>query len=194
MQGVKIRRPFARLSSSITKCTRILTVVMLVLLLDIESALATQCSSFNDGIDGPYWDKVAMCGGCLDTAGCGYCLSTLECMDGDSIGPKDGSSCPSWISSKDECPVKPICHQFVSCNACANIDECAWCASEKSCMTVSDIFNTNCRGTVFDLPCPASFVGVNRVIGNLVVEEDPVFGGGHFRVTGPANGGRVCFI
>ena len=52
-------------------------------------------------------------------------------------------------------------------------------------MTVSEIFSTNCRGTVFDLPCPDSFVGVNRVIGNLLVEQDPVFGGGQFSVIGP---------
>ena len=51
-------------------------------------------------------------------------------------------------------------------------------------MTVSDIFTESCRGSVFDLPCPASFVGINRVVGNLVVEPDPTFGGGHLTVSG----------
>lgn len=63
----------------------------------------------------------------------------------------------------------------------------AWCASSNVCLTVSDVFTQNCRGTVFDVPCPASFVGVNRVIGNLVVEQDPIFGGGHLQVSGSAN-------
>ena len=53
-------------------------------------------------------------------------------------------------------------------------------------MTVSDVFTTSCRGTVFDVPCPASFVGVNQVVGNLVVEQDPVLGGGSFSVKGGA--------
>jgi hypothetical protein len=43
---------------------------------------------------------------------------------------------------------------------------------------------------VFDLPCPSSFVGVNRVVGNLVIEQDPVFGGGELRVSGKAEDGK----
>lgn len=36
-------------------------------------------------------------------------------------------------------------------------------------MTVSEIFSTDCRGTVFDLPCPTSFVagGNYRTGGDL---------------------------
>jgi len=43
--------------------------------------------------------------------------------------------------------------------ACAEVEDCAWCASENQCMTVSDVFGHDCRGTVFDPPCPTSFAG-----------------------------------
>ena len=38
--------------------------------------------------------------------GCGYCLSTLQCVDGTAIGPSDGSPCPSWIFEAGVCPGK----------------------------------------------------------------------------------------
>jgi hypothetical protein len=99
-------------------------------------------------------------------------------------------------------PAIPTCETHTTCDGCAGIDDCAWCASEKKCMTVSDIFSRDCRGTVFELPCPASFVAglcsppyfysvttsylltENRVVGNLIVEPDPVFGGGHISASG----------
>lgn len=37
-------------------------------------------------------------------------------------------------------------------------------------MTVSEIFSIDCRGTVFDLPCPTSFVG-----GEVYAPLDGVF-------------------
>lgn len=51
-------------------------------------------------------------------------------------------------------------------------------------MTVSEIFSSNCRGSIFDLPCPDSFVRENRMVGNLIVEADPLYGGGHLSVSG----------
>ena len=56
-------------------------------------------------------------------------------------------------------------------------------------MTVSEGFTEECRGMVFETPCPDSFVAVNRVVGNLIVEEDPMFGGGHLSVSGTASNG-----
>ena len=103
------------------------------------------------------------------------------------LGPSDGSPCPSWVVNDAElgtCPVQPTCEEQSQCSGCAAMDDCAWCASQNSCMTVSEVFAKDCRGTVFDVPCPESFVGVNRVVGNLIVESDSVFGGGHFKVTG----------
>ncbi len=51
-------------------------------------------------------------------------------------------------------------------------------------MAVSDVFAQDCRGTVFELPCPTSYVGDSRVVGHLSVEADPLFGGGTFSAQG----------
>lgn len=59
----------------------------------------------------------------------------------------------------DRVPVPPACAGLPDCASCAAADECAWCASESKCMAFSDVFASDCRGTVFNLPCPASFVG-----------------------------------
>ena len=107
-------------------------------------------------------------------------------MQGDGLGPTDGSPCPNWVpqGNTEICPQEPTCSELNDCNNCAIVDDCAWCASANKCMTVSEVFAKDCRGTVFDSPCPDSFVGVNRVVGNLHVESDSVFGGGHFLVSG----------
>lgn len=52
----------------------------------------------------------------------------------------------------------PRCGEYPECTTCAEDENCAWCASEGACMTVSEIFSMDCRGTVFDLPCPTSFI------------------------------------
>ena len=44
----------------------------------------------------PTRSEVAQCGGCVGTGGCGYCLSTLRCVEGSAVGPSDGSPCPNW--------------------------------------------------------------------------------------------------
>ena len=145
------------------------------------------CNTFNSNADGTYWDEVQNCTSCAAAQECGFCLSTLQCVAGDALGPLDGSPCPSWVAEPSVCPIPPTCGEYDSCSSCASADDCAWCASENTCLTVSEVFSQNCRGTVFDVPCPASFVGVNRVIGNLVVEQDPIFGGGHLEVSGSTN-------
>ena len=145
------------------------------------------CSTFNQEQSEGYWSEVKNCSACASTNGCGFCLSSLLCLRGDNIGPSDGTPCPSWVNSiaQNECPVEPTCSERLSCSECATVDDdCAWCSSQNACMTVADVFSKDCRGTVFDLPCPESFVAVNRVVGNLVVESDTVFGGGYFQIKG----------
>ena len=89
----------------------------------------------------------------------------------------------SFMSRDDDAPKAA---RGARCSSCAEVDDCAWCASAQRCMTVSEVFAEDCSGTVFDPPCPTSFVGDNHVVGNLVVEADPVFGGGHLMTSGPA--------
>lgn len=55
----------------------------------------------------------------------------------------------------------PNCGDYVDCNSCASQEQCAWCASDNMCTTMSEAFSKDCRGLVFDLPCPANFVAGN---------------------------------
>ena len=144
----------------------------------------------------PPREEVRNCTACVSATGCGYCLSTLSCMDGTATGPGGGIPCPNWVEPghPNVCPAEPRCRSIPSCTKCAAADECAWCASKAVCLSIEDVFTENCRGTVFELPCPASFVEDNRVQGNLAISGDPLFGGGFLRVTGGevnASGGVV---
>ena len=182
----------------------------------ISSSSVSVCDAFNDIPDssyGDFWKESSQCSPCVAHPKCGYCLSTLTCIEGDEYGTLDGSPCPAFIfkeipphevkaltlqSEQDRsipiprvCPKKPQCDDFADCDRCAAAPECAWCASRSECMVVSEVFSSNsslaCRGTVFDLPCPNSFTAVNRVVGNLVITQDPIFGGGELRVSGRAS-------
>ena len=50
----------------------------------------------------------------------------------------------------------------------------------KSVCRMSNVFvgKEKCRSAVFDPPCPDSFAEENKVIGNLIVTEDDLLGGG----------------
>ena len=54
--------------------------------------------------------------------------------------------------------VIPNCADYVDCFGCAAQDQCAWCASENVCASISDAFTMDCRGLVFELPCPTNYV------------------------------------
>jgi hypothetical protein len=56
-------------------------------------------------------------------------------------------------------------------------------------MTIEETFVAGCRGTVYDQPCPSTFVSENRVVGNLYVQPDSVFGGGELFVGGETTDG-----
>ena len=49
----------------------------------------------------------------------------------------------------------------------------------------------DCRGTVFDPPCPSSFTREDRVVGNLAIDADPMFGGGHLLAAGLSTDGEA---
>ncbi len=96
----------------------------------------------------------------------------------------NGSPCPSWTFEDSTCPVVPNCASSNSCASCALQSECAWCASDNVCTTISDAFSMDCRGLVFEPPCPESYVTDNVIVGNLIVKADPSFGGGQLNVSG----------
>ena len=51
-------------------------------------------------------------------------------------------------------------------------------------MTISEAFSRDCRGLVFEPPCPNTYVSDNVIVGNLIVQADATFGGGALNVTG----------
>ena len=139
--------------------------------------------------------SVGRCTACTQTPGCGFCQSTLQCLVGDVSGPTGVNgvsgvsgvqSCPSWSYETDTCPALPHCELFTDCASCAVSDQCAWCASEGQCTTISEAFSRDCRGLVFEPPCPDQYISDNIIVGNLIVRADPTFGGGELNVSGAA--------
>ena len=52
------------------------------------------------------------------------------------------------------------------------------------CTTISEAFSRDCRGLVFEPPCPDQYVADNVIVGNLIVRADPTFGGGELNISG----------
>jgi len=160
---------------------------------------AVKCSAYNPPPSSDYWDTISQCGACVADSGCVFCESSLSCIAGNASGPSvaalgddgDGDGytaammCISWVKQADSCPKVPDCGQFYDCGSCASREGCAWCGSENACTTTSDALARECRGSVYDLPCPDSFATDNIIVGNVVVKPDATFGGGGFlNVTG----------
>lgn len=80
-------------------------------------------------------------------------MLTRQSLSAHTVLPASPSNVPVTIQET------PRCSEYPECATCAEDGDCAWCASAGACMTVSEIFSVDCRGTVFDLPCPDSFVG-----------------------------------
>ena len=66
-------------------------------------SFVSECSDYGNRED-TYWNEVSKCGGCVSNKGCGYCLSTLNCVEGSSDGPLDRSPCPTWLYNETLCP------------------------------------------------------------------------------------------
>jgi hypothetical protein len=130
-----------------------------------------------------YRDAVARCGECSSVDGCGFCESSLQCLSGTMAGPTGATLCASWVYVNTTCQgnrvgtvskptccnlltiyssclftATPNCRKYTDCNNCASQEQCAWCASENLCTTIEDSFQRNCRGLVFEPPCPTDFV------------------------------------
>jgi hypothetical protein len=119
------------------------------------------CSQFSSKDSDDFWVSVGRCPSCTEEIGCGFCESTLQCLDGTATGPSNSSPCASWSFEKNSCPAVPNCEEYFDCSGCASQDQCAWCASENLCTTISEAFSRDCRGLVFEPPCPDKFVSGN---------------------------------
>lgn len=112
------------------------------------------CGQFSSRDSDDYWISVGRCPSCTSLEGCGFCESSLQCLDGTELGPSGNMPCLSWSFQEISCPVAPNCQDYLDCSACASQDQCAWCASDTSCSTISEAFSKDCRGLVFEAPCP----------------------------------------
>ena len=116
------------------------------------------CAQYSSRDSDDFWASVGRCPSCTNSGGCGFCESTLQCLSGTASGPADNSPCPSWSFEENSCPIIPNCENYLDCAGCASQDQCAWCASESLCTTISDAFSRDCRGLIFEPPCPDKFV------------------------------------
>lgn len=64
-------------------------------------------------------DAVDKCPACSAFDNCGYCLSTLQCVEGTEVGPLDRSPCPQWIFAAQSCPSIIVMNYFLfsSCSS-----------------------------------------------------------------------------
>ena len=136
---------------------RVMHLLSTLTIVIAAGTFAQDCEQFsNEG--GDYYEAISDCGACTANSLCGFCLSTLQCLEGRVDGPSNGLPCSYWLATTAECPEIPQCEQLTTCGACVDMDDCAWCASEQRCLTVSEIFMTECEGSIFDAPCPSSSV------------------------------------
>lgn len=142
------------------------------------------CGTFSPPEGASYWQSLGQCLPCTSSEACGFCTSTLQCLPGTQLGPFDDVPCPEWHYESSSCPAIPNCQAYTNCQSCAAIDQCAWCASDNLCLTYAEAFDHDCRGLIFDPPCPVSYVAENTIVGNLVIVPDPNFGGGRINISG----------
>ena len=90
----------------------------------------SSCNVYSSLDTDDFWVSVGRCAPCIQSTGCGFCQSTLQCMNGTASGPSNGFPCPTWTYSLEQCPALPHCETFSNCGSCATQDQCAWCASE----------------------------------------------------------------
>lgn len=66
------------------------------------------------------------CSECLSRPGCGFCMSTGECLNGSDHGQAQQPQCPFWLASGALCPIEPTCDDYVNCGHCVEDQSCAW--------------------------------------------------------------------
>lgn len=76
------------------------------------------------------------CDSCTDTAGCGWCSASSECLAGNSYGPTsytcsgaDDDNNGAW--QYDSCA---DCSLYTDCSSCTDEGSCGWCQDTGTCM------------------------------------------------------------
>ena len=114
----------------------------------------SDCTVFPRSSDiSSYWDALSNCEPCIDTPGCKFCMSSLQCES----AADSALYCGDEIVSKNECPVLPV-------EICQD-DSCAWCGSSDKCTvanntnSLSDLVGDVCQED--DVGSPIVFEGSN---------------------------------
>lgn len=84
----------------------------------IDSNAQQNCSIYSGRDQDSYWDSVGKCSDCNLMRGCGFCLSTLQCLEGTATGPLSEMPCPSWAFGQETCPVVLIILLFFLSTLC----------------------------------------------------------------------------
>lgn len=81
-------------------------VSICILLLRVNNATTTSdsCVQYSAKDTDEYWDAVGKCPVCASNQGCGFCMSSLQCLEGNDNGPINGLPCSSWSFSNITCP------------------------------------------------------------------------------------------
>ena len=60
----------------------------------------------------------------------------------------------------------PACSSLRACADCVAVENCAWCGSEQACLRIEEVFEQDCRATVFEAPCPLSWDSTESNLGH----------------------------
>ena len=72
------------------------------------------CSQFSAKDSDDFWVSIGRCAPCAQEQYCGFCQSTLQCLNGTVEGPLNGIPCPSWSFSSDSCPGTTFANVYIS--------------------------------------------------------------------------------
>jgi len=79
-------------------------ILILILCLNIVLTTSDTCIQYSAKDSDEYWDAVSKCPVCTSMKSCGFCMSSLQCLEGNEKGPTTGLPCSSWSFSNSSCP------------------------------------------------------------------------------------------
>ena len=78
----------------------------------------------------PLCSQKTICSTCIASPSCGWCRSTKKCVQGDNIGPIEGT-CSFYDFGKCS---ESGCNGYRDCKSCLVTSNCGWCEGMKFCM------------------------------------------------------------
>lgn len=82
----------------------LLNVFIFILILCLNVTTSSTCNQYSAKDSDEYWDAVSKCPECTNIIGCGFCMSSLQCLEGNDKGPTADLPCSSWSFSNNSCP------------------------------------------------------------------------------------------